>query len=105
MGINAAVLRAFVVWLVLMGTEVVNGILRSILLSPRVGEFCARQIGVFTGSLLILIVVLLLIGWVAVKRTGALILIGFFWLVLTIGFELGLGRYVLGYSWERIASD
>jgi len=35
--------RAFVVWLVMMGAEVVHGVLRAILLVPLVGDFRARQ--------------------------------------------------------------
>ncbi|MGL4881608.1 MAG: hypothetical protein ACRC8K_11140, partial [Waterburya sp.] len=27
------------------------------------------------------------------------------WLGLTVGFEIMLGRFVMGLSWERIASD
>jgi hypothetical protein len=43
--------RAIAVWLGLVGAEIVHGILRSIVLLPRVGDKRARQIGVFTGSL------------------------------------------------------
>ncbi len=98
-------LRAFVVWLLLMAVEVVHGTLRAIILVPRVGDLCARQIGVVVGSLLILIVCFLMIGWIGVVRARSLIAIGLSWLVLTVGFELALGRFVFGYSWERIASD
>jgi len=27
------------------------------------------------------------------------------WVVLTVGFEIVLGRFAFGLSWERIASD
>ncbi|MBN2223491.1 MAG: hypothetical protein JW765_02320 [Deltaproteobacteria bacterium] len=100
-----AVFRAFIVWLVLMWVEVVHGTLRTIILAPRVGDFCARQIAVFTGSLLILVISFFMIGWVAVVRTRSLIMVGLLWLVLTVTFELGLGLLVFGYSWERMASD
>jgi len=99
------VIRAFVVWLILMGVEVVHGTLRTIFLAPRVGDLCARRIGVFVGSLLIVVVCFLMIGWIGVVRTRSLIAIGLFWLVLTAIFELGLGYYVFGYSWGRMASD
>jgi hypothetical protein len=38
-------LRAFVVWLVLMAVEVLHGALRTLLLAPVVGGFQARRIG------------------------------------------------------------
>jgi hypothetical protein len=31
--------------------------------------------------------------------------VGSIWVILMLGFEIGLGRLVMGYSWERIASD
>jgi hypothetical protein len=100
-----AVFRAFIVWLVLMGVEVVHGTLRTIILAPRVGDFCARQIAVFTGWLLILVISFFMIGWVAVVRTRSLIMVGLLWLALTVTFELGLGFFIFGYPWERMASD
>ncbi len=36
---------------------------------------------------------------------ASLILVGLVWLVLTLAFELIFGRFVVGLSWERIASD
>jgi hypothetical protein len=37
-------------WIVLIGVEFIHGALRTIFLVPYVGEFHARQIGVFAGS-------------------------------------------------------
>jgi hypothetical protein len=31
--------------------------------------------------------------------------VGVLWLVLTLAFEVGFGRFVLGASWERLAAD
>ncbi len=97
-------LRAFVVWLMLMGAEVIHGILRALFLAPKVGDLRARQLGVFTGSLLILVIAYLSIGWVGV-RNKSLLAVGFAWLLLTLAFEIGFGHFVFGYSWERLASD
>lgn len=46
--------RAIGVWVLLILAEVLHGIARNLLLSPFVGDFRARQIGVFTGSFIIL---------------------------------------------------
>ena len=48
------VLRAFAIWLVLIVAEILHGIARGIFLVPHVGEFRSSQIGVFTGSVIIL---------------------------------------------------
>jgi len=68
--------RAVVVWLVLIGAETIHGILRTLLLVPAVGDFRARQISVFTGSVVILVIACLFIRWIRAGTTTALILAG-----------------------------
>jgi hypothetical protein len=96
--------RAFAVWLLLITAEVVHGIVRTLVLTPVVGDFRARQLGVFTGSLLILLITALTIRWIPASRPRTLLMIGSAWVVLTVAFEVGLGR-MMGYSWERLGSD
>ena len=98
-------IRAFAVWLVLMAAEVVHGILRGLLLVPVVGDFRARQIGVFTGSLLVLGLTYLFIRWIRAGSAARLLGVGLLWLALTVLFEFGLGRLVLGLPWERLWED
>jgi len=68
--------RAPLVWVVLIGVEFVHGVLRAIFLVPHVGDFRSRQIGVFTGSVLILIVAALFVKWIHAPDTKWLILSG-----------------------------
>ena len=98
-------LRAAAVWLVIMAVESVHGTLRELFLAPLVGDLRARQITVFTGSLLILTVACLCVRWIRAGTTARLLTVGLLWLSLTLLFEFGLGLFVLGYSWERVASD
>ncbi len=97
-------LRAIAVWALLMSLEVVHGVARTRYLAPVVGDFQARQLAVFSGSLLILSIACLTIRWLRVISAGGLVSIGGMWMVLTLAFEIGLGRR-LGYTWDRIASD
>jgi len=97
--------RVVVIWLVLIAAEIVHGILRAILLVPLVGEFRSNQIGVFTGSAIILTIACLTIRWIGAKRTSELLSVSFIWLLLTVAFEVLFGRFVMGLTWERIASD
>jgi hypothetical protein len=98
-------LRALCVWLVIIAVETVHGILRTLLLVPLMGDFTARQISVFTGSLLIFGATLLLINWIAARTTLQLLMVGTIWVLLTIHFEITLGRLVLNLSWDRITED
>jgi hypothetical protein len=96
--------RAFAVWLILILVESVHGVFRRLVLEPWIGELSARQISVFTGAALILIVSYLFTDWIRPGTARQLTLIGVMWVVLTLGFEIGVGR-LLGASWERILSD
>jgi hypothetical protein len=97
--------RSLVVWFVLIGTEFLHGIARAILLVPVVGDFRARQVGVFTGTIINLTVAALFIRWIHPTRIADTIAIGLLWLVLTVVFEISFGRAVMHASWQRIGSD
>jgi hypothetical protein len=96
--------RALAVWVLIAVTESVHGTLRQLFLAPLIGDFRARQISVFTGSVLIFLVGLLLIRWIGASRTRTLLGIGLLWLVLTLLFEITVGR-LLGMDWQRILAD
>jgi len=97
--------RGFVVWLLIIFAETIHGVVRTLLLEPLIGDFRARQVSVFTGAAMIVVITFVFVRWL--KGSGALdfILIGTLWVILTVGFEILLGRLALDVSWERIASD
>ena len=97
--------RALLVWFVLIGVEFVHGALRAIFLVPVVGDHRSRHIGVFTGSVLILLVAYLVVPWLHADKGRALISVGVLWLVLTVAFEFSFGHYVFRRSWGDVASD
>jgi hypothetical protein len=96
--------RALVVWLVLLLVESVHGVFRRLVLEPWIGDFSARQVSVFTGALLILIVSYIFIDWIRSQTARQLTLIGVMWVLLTLTFEISIG-WLAGYSWERILED
>ena len=100
-----AIWRGVVVWCGIIIVEVFHGIARTVFLAPLVGDFRARQIAVFTGSILILIVAAAFVGWIRPARVGEAVAVGIVWLVLTLAFEIAFGRYVVGAPWSRIAAD
>ena len=98
-------LRALAVWLIMMAAETVHGILRTLLLAPQVGELRARQIAFFSGSAIILGTAYLFINWIGARTVRVLLVIGFMWMVLTLGFEAAVGIYGFGFGWERIFAE
>jgi hypothetical protein len=97
--------KAIVVWLVFIAAESLNGIFRELFLVPRLGELSAHQLGFVTGSALILAIATIFASWLGAYRQPQLLKIGSLWLILTVLFEIALGRLVLGYAWERIFAD
>lgn len=97
--------KAVVVGLVIGLAEVAQGILRVRLLNRRVGDHRARQIGVFTGSVIILAIAWLTVPWVGPVTTGQQLGVGGLWVVLMLGLEVGFGRLMFRASWNRIAAD
>lgn len=100
-----SIYRALVVWIGPIAVEFIHGFIRAVVLVPRVGDLQSRQIGVFTGSALILIVAYLCVRWISAPNTRALIALGVIWAVLTFTFELGFGHFVFGRSWAGLLSD
>ena len=97
--------RGVAVWLCVIIVEVFHGLVRTLFLAPVLGDFRARQVAVFTGSVLILMVATVFIRWIRPANAGEAVAIGTLWLVLTLAFEIVFGRYILRASWSRIASD
>jgi len=97
--------KAAVIWLALICAEILHGIARGMFLVPHVGEFRSNQIGVFTGATIILVIALAFVRWIGASCPRDLLVIGCLWLFLTLTFEILFGRFVMGVSWERLASD
>jgi hypothetical protein len=98
-------LKGLVIWLIIIFAEILHGAARKILLEPYAGDFRARQIAVLTGSAIILAIAFTFVRWLRAGNVFQLLNVGLLWLGLTLGFELLLGRVIMGYSWKRLASD
>lgn len=96
--------RALLIWLLIVVVESIHGTIRELFIKPAIGDVPARQVSVFTGSLLILLVATLTAPWLRADRTSAQLQVGFAWVILIVAFEVGLGL-ALGYTVERILAD
>jgi len=85
--------------------EVLHGIARVRFLNRREGDHRARQISVFTGSAIILLIASVLVPWLAPASAAQCLWIGLFWLLLMFAFEIGFGLFVFRASWKRLMSD
>ncbi len=99
------VLKSVVIWLVLIVVESLNGTARIIWLVPLLGDRLAHQVSFITGSILILAIATIWIRWLNPSSVLDVLRVGLLWLILTVLFEIGLGRFILGYSWEQVSAD
>src|SRR5688572_16207717 len=98
-----ALFRAFLVWLVIMATESVHGALRRLLLSPEV-DFALRQLSIVIGTAIIVALTWLFLSYIRIRSARAALAVGGLWVMLTLAFEVALGR-LTGLGWDRILAD
>lgn len=98
-------LKAALVWLVIAVAETLHGILRVRFLNRRLGDRLARQVGVLSGSLIILLIGWFTVPWIGPGSLGQSVAVGTLWLILMLAFELGLGRLYFRFSWDRLLAE
>lgn len=96
--------RASLTWMLIILVETLHGMVREIFLAPAIGDLRARQLGVLVGSVLILAIAWLTATWLNARSARSQLLVGAYWVVLTLVFEFALGR-AMGASWDRILED
>lgn len=99
------IFKALLIGVVIACAETLHGILRVRLLNPRVGDRMARRIAVFSGSGIILAIGWVSIPWIAPGTPADGLVVGALWLVLMLGYDVGLGRYVFRMPYSRILAD
>jgi hypothetical protein len=96
--------RAALTWMLMMLVETGHGAVREIFLAPRVGALRADQVGVLVGSGLVLLVAWACSRWLNVTTSRGQLVVGAFWVALTLIFEVSLGR-AMDMPWPLILSD
>jgi hypothetical protein len=99
------ILRALAVWCLLVVLAVLNGGVRDIWLSPRLGDPIGRGISTLALCALILLASWATIEWIGPATRRDTIVVGAMWLALTLVFEFGVGHYGLGKPWRELLAD
>ena len=95
-------LRYFVAWFPIIILAFINATIREAVYKRYVGELGAHQISTLTLCILVGIYVWVLSRHLKLQSSGQAVGVGLMWLVMTIIFETGLGRYVLGNPWSQV---
>ncbi len=102
---NMIFFRSIAIWLIFIMIESLNGTIRTLWLVPLLGDLRAHQISFAIGSLLILTIATIFVRWLNISNVTQSIGVGVLWMLLTVLFEVSLGRLAFGYSWAQIAAD
>jgi hypothetical protein len=95
-------LKALALWFVILVLAILNGTLREKTLVPNMGTIGAL---ITSGAILsgcIFIVAFLAAPWYGQISSVQWLLVGLFWLVLTLAFEFAFGRIVQHKPWSEL---
>ncbi|HMU09503.1 MAG TPA: hypothetical protein PKC54_05810 [Ferruginibacter sp.] len=97
-------LKYFLAWFPMLLLAIANGALRDLVYKKYVGELAAHQVSTFSLIILFAVYIGFIIKWIPLASANQAMLVGLLWLVLTLAFEFGFGRY-RGNSWEKLFAD
>lgn len=99
------IVRALAVALALAGVETLHGIVRAVLLVPKIGKQRALKLSIVSGSLLAFCVCYLLVPQVGLTTLGERLVLGAFLALFMAAFDLALGKFVMRRSWRKALAD
>lgn len=95
-------IKLLVPWFGILVLAVLNGILREKMLIPVLGTSSAL---IASGAILcfcIFAVTFVVVPWYGRLPSAQWLLIGLFWLLLTLIFEFAFGRFIQGKPWREL---
>jgi len=99
------ILRAFAIWILLLILAILNGGARDMLITPKVGDSAGHIISTIALCVLILLVSYYSIRWINPTKSLDPLIVGLFWVTLTVAFEFLAGHYLFENSWAKLLAD
>lgn len=97
--------RACAVWLGILVLASLNGALRDLLITPRIGDTLARALSTILLCGLVLLVTWLTITWIGPRTSRGALLVGTLWVALTLAFEFLAGHFLFHQPWVSLLAD
>ena len=94
--------KAFALWCLVLMLAVANGLLREAVLMPALGAVPGMVLSGVLLSLAVLLTAVVGVRWWGRLVSRQSLMVGGFWLVLTLAFEISFGRCVRGLSWPEV---
>ncbi len=96
--------KYFLFWFPMLLLAIINGTARDLWYKKYIGELAGHQLSTITLMILFGIYIYIIITKYPPVSGGQALLIGLLWLVLTLAFEFGFGRY-RGKAWSVLLED
>jgi hypothetical protein len=98
------IIRALLIWVILLVLATANGIFRESVLNPRMSEAAAHAFSSVLLCAIIVAVSLWTAPWLRISSVNQAFQVGLAWLALTLVFEFGFGR-LRGRTWSELLVD
>ena len=96
--------KYFLAWFPMLFLAIANGALRDLGYKKYTGAIRAHQVSTITLLILFGIFIFFVVKLIPPSSKNQALLLGAFWMALTLTFEFGFGRY-RGNSWEKLLAD
>jgi hypothetical protein len=98
--------RAILAWVLFIPVAFLNGFIREVFTKRAAGDLTAHQISCMTASIaFVALSYLMLHKRIAELNNKILRITGMMWVLMTMVFEFGLGRYINNVSWDLLFQD
>lgn len=100
-----AVLRIAALCIVLACAETLHGILRTVVVTPRIGKDRAIKLSALTGMLLALAICWWLVPDIGLRTAGTHVVLGIGLAAFMAAFDIAVGRLLMRKAWAKIWPD
>jgi hypothetical protein len=102
---SEAVLRIAALCIVLACAETLHGILRTVVITPRIGKDRAIKLSALTGTLLALAICWWLVPDIGLRTAGTHLVLGIGLAAFMAAFDIAVGRLLMRKAWAKIWPD
>ena len=94
--------KATGIWLVIVVAAIFNGVFREKVIVPGIGADLALPLSGMLLAILVFLITFMSIAFIGSSEQKTYLMVGLFWLALTLSFEFLFGHYVAGKPWKEI---
>lgn len=99
---NTKLFKIIGIWTLFVVVAILNAAIREYLLAPMIGHKLALPFSGIMLSIFIFLITIRMLSFLKISNSLELWLVGIFWVMLTLAFELLFGHYVIGESWGKL---